>query len=71
MSGCSRSKSKISKISKFMGKNKGTLFRLLCEHGSKENLLKLAAVMDDPAKLIQLHLQEDRHECILKILRET
>ena len=61
---------RISKISECVGKNKGTLYRLLGEHGSKENLLKLAAVMDDHEKLVELHLQEGQHAPILKILRE-
>ena len=61
---------KTSKISECIGKNKGTLYRLLGEHGSKDNLVKLAAIMDDHEKLVELYLQEGEYEPILKILRE-
>ena len=43
---------------------------MLGEHGSKDNLVKLSAIMADHEKLVELYLQEGQHELILKILRE-
>jgi hypothetical protein len=45
------------KISACISKNKSTLYRLLGEHGAKENLIRLADIMDDHDKQVELYSQ--------------
>lgn len=58
------------KITPCLTQNKNALYDLLSVHGDKDNLVKFAEIMGDHDQVIRYHLQSDRFDAVLKILKE-
>ncbi|TRY72729.1 hypothetical protein TCAL_00267 [Tigriopus californicus] len=58
------------KIKPCLTQNKNALYDLLSVHGDKDNLVRFAEIMGDHDQVIRYHLQNDRFEAVLQILKE-